>query len=79
MAKRKPRPYNKRGYATFKKMTRCYCPSCETYHYLEIEWTGKGIPRMYCNGCKSDRDLDPSRSIVLEQHEVHVTLDQQEF
>ena len=77
MARWKNLSYKKRGYSSKKRKTKCYCPMCETYHYLNINWRGNGIPRMYCNRCKSDTDLDPSKSIVLEQHEVHITLDQQ--
>ena len=32
----------------------CICPLCERKHRVElnIEWTGNGMMRKFCNGCK---------------------------
>ena len=33
-----------------KKIT-AYCPSCEKYHDVYSDWTGRGVPRIICKGC----------------------------
>lgn len=33
--------------------TLCICPKCGETHYLDILWTGRGIPRKYHHLCKS--------------------------
>ncbi len=34
-------------------LTKCFCPKCETYHFLQMRWIGRGKPRKYCQRCKS--------------------------
>ena len=29
----------------------CKCPTCGRLHKIKMEWTGKGMPRKYCDGC----------------------------
>jgi hypothetical protein len=40
-------------YATSaNKLIKCLCPLCNKIHKLMIHWTGRGIPRIYCDTCK---------------------------
>ena len=39
-----------------EKGTKCLCPKCGDEHEVEIYWTGRGIPRLYCYNCKSYLD-----------------------
>ena len=34
------------------KKTLCICPRCGEKHYLELFWTGNGIPRKYHPTCR---------------------------
>ena len=36
-----------------KAQVDCVCPKCGKLHRLNFFWSGKGIPRKYCSGCKS--------------------------
>ena len=33
-------------------MTVCKCPKCDGLHYVYMNWTGRGMPRVYCTVCK---------------------------
>lgn len=35
------------------KSTICICPRCRIKHYKDVFWTGRGIPRIYCEECKT--------------------------
>ena len=37
-----------------KTKVDCICPKCGKLHRLNFYWTGKGIPRKYCQGCKNN-------------------------
>lgn len=30
----------------------CKCPKCGIVHQKRMTWTGRGMPRKYCNKCK---------------------------
>lgn len=30
----------------------CVCPKCEVIYCRKILWTGRGIPRIFCDRCK---------------------------
>ena len=30
----------------------CKCPKCGKTHRVTMFWTGRGVPRKYCNQCK---------------------------
>lgn len=30
----------------------CKCPKCEKLHIVCLEWSGIGVPRIYCKPCK---------------------------
>lgn len=30
----------------------CICPKCDERHNVYMLWTGRGVPRKYCGGCK---------------------------
>lgn len=32
--------------------TECICPKCGTIHRLKFLWTGRGMPKKYCQACK---------------------------
>ena len=32
--------------------TECLCPKCGTVHKLKFLWTGRGMPKKYCQACK---------------------------
>ena len=33
------------------KQTKCKCPTCVKIHKRVLNWTGRGMPRVYCNAC----------------------------
>jgi len=33
------------------KPWECVCPKCGARHQKYLYWTGKGVPRIYCNEC----------------------------
>ena len=35
-----------------KRPTECICPACGETHEEIIAWEGRGIPRVYCTGCR---------------------------
>ena len=40
---------------------KCKCPRCEKIHKTRVDWTGRGIPKIYCGNCQyivADRDYD---------------------
>jgi len=36
----------------FGKITPCICPRCGNSHRLRLFWTGRGVPRKYCQSCQ---------------------------
>lgn len=34
------------------KRTLCKCPKCDGLHYVFFNFTGRGMPRKFCDGCK---------------------------
>ena len=32
--------------------TECLCPKCGAVHRLKFLWTGRGMPKKYCQACK---------------------------
>lgn len=32
--------------------TECICPKCGVIHRLKFLWTGRGMPKKYCQACK---------------------------
>lgn len=38
----------------------CRCPNCGTIHRKEINWTGRGTPRIFCEPCISTLDMNPA-------------------
>jgi hypothetical protein len=42
------------------------CPKCDRYHKTWINWTGHGIPRIYCHDCKHTGRIDQ-----YEYYECH--------
>jgi hypothetical protein len=40
-----------------RKKTKCQCPKCGRIHIRSIYWTGKGMPKRYCNKCRRYLDL----------------------
>ena len=44
-----------RGYTNAKKKSSvmCICPKCRKEHKVKIRWIGRGVPRIYCNSCRS--------------------------
>ncbi len=47
--------YIKKNGRTPKKHTvrkvKCKCPRCEKIHIVAMQWTGNGMPRVYCYNC----------------------------
>jgi hypothetical protein len=35
-----------------KIIVECICPKCEAKHAMNFPWTGRGVPRKYCQQCK---------------------------
>ncbi len=35
-----------------KASTTCKCPKCGIEHETYIQWTGRGVPRIFCGNCK---------------------------
>jgi hypothetical protein len=40
------------------RSTVCKCPKCDRHHLAWINWTGRGIPRIYCYECKHNGHID---------------------
>lgn len=36
------------------RMVLCYCPRCENMHRAKLNWSGHGIPHIYCMRCRED-------------------------
>ena len=49
------------------KQTVCLCPRCGKEHVIYMEWTGRGIPRIYCPACKVW--VDDNKELELFQGE----------
>ena len=47
--------------------TLCKCPSCEKLYHRLINWTGRGIPRIYCEYCRNLKSI----SSDCEEFKVH--------
>jgi hypothetical protein len=56
--KRAFRPYSKRGVSSEKPFTECLCPKCGLVHRMRIRWIGRGIPKKFCEKCKSKIQSD---------------------
>jgi transposase-like protein len=56
--KRKFRPYESRGVTSEQQITECLCPKCGSVHRMKIKWIGRGIPRKFCEKCKSKIQSD---------------------
>jgi hypothetical protein len=41
-----------RFFRTGKRFIRCICPKCRIVHQVYMLWTGRGVPRKYCAGCR---------------------------
>jgi len=50
--KQKRKPYRQSGLNSFKKLVECKCPKCEETHMVLINWTGTGMPKIFCPECK---------------------------
>jgi len=48
--------YRKRK-KSLKERTKCWCPKCERHHFRNLQWTGRGTPRIYCRDCSTLHDL----------------------
>lgn len=35
-----------------EKPTKVICPHCGKIHEKTMEWTGRGIPKIFCSSCK---------------------------
>jgi len=48
----------------------CKCPMCEKFHRIvaQYEWTGNGIPRIYCTSCR----LKVRNIEYIKTHEFNV-------
>jgi hypothetical protein len=31
----------------------CICPKCGTHHKMKMLWTGRGMPKKFCQSCKT--------------------------
>ena len=38
-------------YSALGKSQTCKCPKCEQNHKKFMDWTGNGIPRVFCDNC----------------------------
>lgn len=36
-----------------KSKVECICPSCGKMHFMKIHWIGRGVPRKFCESCRS--------------------------
>ena len=50
---------------TRNKPTECICPICRKRHWLRLYFTGRGIPRKYCEHC-SQKFLKRYRDVIEE-------------
>ena len=35
-----------------KSMVECICPCCGELHTMKIHWSGRGVPRKFCESCR---------------------------
>jgi hypothetical protein len=35
-----------------KSMIECICPCCGILHTMKLHWSGRGIPRKFCEDCR---------------------------
>jgi hypothetical protein len=40
-------------YLAAKTPVRCKCPKCEKEHESHLQWAGRGMPRIYCQACRT--------------------------
>ena len=38
-----------------KSKIECICPGCGKIHIMKVYWTGRGVPRKFCQSCR-DRE-----------------------
>jgi hypothetical protein len=39
-------------YYAAKEPVQCKCPKCEKEHETYLQWSGRGIPRVFCPACR---------------------------
>ena len=57
-----------------KMIWECVCPMCGRIHEVEMFWTGRGVPHIFCDECKMsewyEHDMEPYnilREVSYEQ------------
>ena len=55
-----------------KRFVRCICPRCRKIIHVYMLWSGRGIPRKYCNDCKAIIDAY-DKSATCESHNTALT------
>lgn len=40
------------SFSNGKCFVHCICPKCTDRHAVYMRWTGRGVPRKYCNNCR---------------------------
>jgi transposase-like protein len=35
-----------------KSKVECICPGCGKMHVMKMRWTGRGVPRKFCESCR---------------------------
>jgi hypothetical protein len=64
-----PKGYNEKG---SRPMVKCYCPCCETYHKMRLNWTGRGIPRKICKTCQTSDECVHVDEFAINDRAIRV-------
>jgi len=55
-----------------KRFMRCICPRCRKITHVYMLWSGRGMPRKYCDDCKAIINAY-DRSAMCESHHTVLT------
>ncbi len=61
--------------SSYKSLIDCICPRCGKTYKRHIFWTGRGIPKIFCNACKSTvEDRSDDEPYVVSKKTVNESL-----
>lgn len=57
-------------YPSEEKIVDAKCPRCRRKHKAKLYWTGRGMPKIYCEGCRRFVERNPMIVKALETESV---------
>lgn len=56
----------------YGKPTKCKCPTCGKIHTRRLNWTGHGMPLIYCRTCDKAMDMEGYAQEQETRYEVRI-------